>query len=303
MARPHRDGRPAITLAELLVVLAIMAVLVGLLLPAVQHVRSTAARSRCQNNVRQLALALHQYHDANNALPPGHRSLLNADSMPFSGWTLSILPYIEQRFLYDNAKAAYRRLPFPFINPPHTGLNTVVPALSCPSDGRVVTPQIAVISKKEVAFTSYLGVSGTNHISRDGVLYQDSRVALSAITDGSSNTLLIGERPPTPDFQFGWWYAGVGQRLTGSGDMMLGVREQNLQPITSRSKCGPGSFPFMAAAGFDDPCGLYHFWSPHPGGANFAVCDGSVRFLSYAADPVMPSLATRAGGEAGGFPD
>ena len=111
------------------------------------------------------------------------------------------------------------------------------------------------------------------------------------------------ERPPSADFQFGWWYAGTGQRFTGSADVVLGVREPNLQPVTVGSPCGPGSYPFAPARGFDDPCGMFHFWSPHPGGANFLFADGSVRFLKYSADPILPALATRAGNEAVAVPD
>src|SRR5436309_3276654 len=94
--RRNRDARPAFTLIELLVAIGVMAILTGLLLSAVQRVREAAARARCQNNVRQLALALHQYHDANNGFPPGHRplSLFNSGRMPLSGWTLSILPFL-----------------------------------------------------------------------------------------------------------------------------------------------------------------------------------------------------------------
>jgi prepilin-type processing-associated H-X9-DG protein len=217
--------------------------------------------------------------------------------MPFSGWPLSILPYVEQQSLYDRARTAYRWFPFPFINPPHTGLSTVVPAFACPSDDRVHSPQVSGRTRRLVAFTSYLGVSGNTPETQDGVLYQDSSVTLLAITDGTSNTLLLGERPPSADLQLGWWYCGIGQRFTGSGDMILGVREPNLQPIVSGSKCGPGNYPFRPASGFDDPCGVFHFWSPHSGGANFALCDGSVRFLAYSANPLMPALATRAGDE------
>jgi len=90
--------------------------------------------------------------------------------------------------------------------------------------------------------------------------------------------------------------------LTGSAEIILGVREVNLQPIVSGSPCGPGDYPFMPS-NFNDPCGMFHFWSSHPGGANFALADGSVHFLSYSANNVMPALATRAGGEAVSLPD
>jgi prepilin-type processing-associated H-X9-DG protein/prepilin-type N-terminal cleavage/methylation domain-containing protein len=298
--------RRAFTLLELLVVLGIIGVLVGLTLAAVQRVRESAARLKCQNNVKQLALALHQYHDANGAFPPGHRSLKNPDRMPFSGWPLSILPFIEQQSLYEKGRTAYRFVPLPFINPPHTGLSTVVQTFVCPSDPRIVTAQISQRTHTLAAFTSYLGVSGVGTLkgsATDGVLYQNSRVALLDVTDGTTNTLFLGERPPSADFQFGWWYAGVGQRFTGSADMILSAREPNLQPIVSGSKCGPGQYPFMPASSFDDPCGMFHFWSPHSGGANFAFCDGSVRFLAYSADSIMPALATRAGGEAVRVPE
>ncbi len=302
MHRSPSRSRSAFTLIELLVVIAIIAVLVGLLLSAVQNVRAAAARVKCQNNVKQLALALHQYHDAHHQLPPGHRSLFNRDLMPFSGWTLSVLPYVEQQALHEQARQAYRANPLPFANPPHTGLSTVVGVFVCPSDGRAATPQVSQRTHNTVAFTCYLGVSGKDYKSKDGVLHQDSRLNLLSVTDGTSNTLMLGERPPSADFQFGWWYAGVGQRLTGSAEMILGVREANLQPVVSGSACGPGNYPFVPGR-FDDPCGLFHFWSPHPGGANFALADGSVRFLSYSANDVLPTLASRAGGEAAGVPE
>ncbi|HEY8502988.1 MAG TPA: DUF1559 domain-containing protein, partial [Gemmataceae bacterium] len=284
------------TLVELLVVIAIIATLMGLLLPAVQKVRDAAARMKCGNNLKQLALALHQYHDAHRGLPPGHRSLLNPDGMRYSGWVLSVLPYVEQAALYEQGRAAYRADPFPFGNSPHPGLSAPVPLLACPSDSRAPGPQTSQRTQELVAFTCYLGVSGTDYSTRDGVLFQDSRVRLGDVTDGTSNTLMLGERPPSADLQFGWWYAGVGQAGTGSADLILGVRGQNLQPITSGSPCGPGAYPFRPGR-FDDPCSMFHFWSPHSGGAHFALADGSVRFLAYSADPLMPALATRAGGE------
>jgi prepilin-type processing-associated H-X9-DG protein len=86
-------------------------------------------------------------------------------------------------------------------------------------------------------------------------------------------------------------------------DMVLGVREPNLLPIVSGSPCGPGNYPFVAASGVNDPCGKFHFWSLHSGGANFAFADGSVRFLRYSANDIMPALATRAGGEVVAVPE
>jgi prepilin-type processing-associated H-X9-DG protein/prepilin-type N-terminal cleavage/methylation domain-containing protein len=294
--------RPGVTLIEIVVVVAIVGILFGMALAGVQRVREAAARLKCENNVKQAALALHQHHDVRRQLPAGHRSIRNSDKLPLSGWPISLLPYLEQGACYENALSAYRAMPVPFVNPPHTGLSTVILTLVCPSDPRITVAQVSLRTKNLAAFTSYLGVTGTTFRSNDGVLFQDSRVSLLDVADGTTSTLLLGERPPSADFQFGWWYAGAGQRFTGSCDMVLSVREPNLQPIVSGS-CGPGQYPFRPANGFDDPCGMFHFWSPHPGGANFAFCDGSVRFLAYSADPLMPALATRAGGEAVQVPE
>ncbi len=302
MAR--RVSQSAFTLIELRVVIAIVAILIGLLLAAVQNVRAAAARLKCQNNVKQLALALHLHHDARHVFPPGHRSILQRDRMPFSGWAVSILPFIEQPALPQMAGDAYRAELIPFPPSSHAGLSTVAPLFLCPTDGRIITAQVSQRTNTLAAFTSYLGVAGRDAVkARDGMLYQDSATRLTDVPDGTSNTLVLGERPPSHDFQFGWWYAGTGQRLTGSADLVLGAREPNLQPIMSGSTCGPGNYPFRAAKGFHDPCGMFHFWSPHSGGANFAFADGSVRFLSYSADSIMPALATRAGGEAVAAPE
>ncbi|MBY0233195.1 MAG: DUF1559 domain-containing protein [Gemmataceae bacterium] len=291
----RRSERRAFTLVELLVVMAIIALLIGLLLSAVQAVRQSAARLDCQSRLKQLALALHLHHDAHQAFPPGHRSL--SSPMPFSGWTLSIAPFIEQAPLAAQAQTDYKAQFYPF-SPAHPGLSHVVRLFLCPVDGRIVTAQAGKRTGVVAAFTSYLGVAGLDATStRDGILYQESATRFADITDGASNTLLLGERPPSHDFQFGWWYAGAGQQLTGSADLVLGVREPNLQPIASGDPCGPGRYPFRPARGFNDPCGMFHFWSPHPGGAGFAFADGSVRFLAYGADRVMPALASRAGGE------
>jgi prepilin-type processing-associated H-X9-DG protein len=221
--------------------------------------------------------------------------------MRYTGWPLDLLPFVEQSAMYLAAQNAFRRDPNPFHNPPHAGLASVVSIYTCPSDGRVRRPQIAARSKYAVAFTSYLGVSGKDYSTRDGILFHNSQTSLTDVSDGASNTLLLGERPPSADFQFGWWYAGVGQRRSGSADMILGVNEQNLQPIVSGSTCGPGTYSFRPSR-FSDPCGMFHFWSPHPGGANFGLADGSVRYIGYGAAVLLTDLASRAGGETESVP-
>ena len=121
-------------------------------------------------------------------------------------------------------------------------------------------------------------------------------VAIADVTDGTSQTLLVGERPPSADLEYGWWYMGRGLDGWGAAEMILGVRERNPPPIPSGSPCPPGPSSFRPATA-NDPCGHFHFWSPHANGANFAFADGAVRFLTYGSDPLMPALATRAGGE------
>ncbi|MSR51664.1 MAG: DUF1559 domain-containing protein [Gemmataceae bacterium] len=292
--------RTAFTLLELLVVIAIIGMLMGLLLSAVQQVRGRALQTKCSHQLRQVGLALHQFHDSNHQFPNGHHSAFDVERRPYSGWTISVLPYLEQDRLYADALSDYRAMQYPF-HPPHRHLSTVVQHFACPADGRVRQSQTAPKNKQLVAFTSYLGVSGRDYSSRDGMLYQNSNTSISSVSDGTSNTLLLGERPPSHDFQFGWWYAGAGQQGTGSADLILGVREQNLQPIVSGSTCGPGAYSFRQSR-FDDPCGMFHFWSPHSGGANFALADGSVRYIGYGAAQLLPDLASRAGGETTNVP-
>ena len=229
-------------------------------------------------------------------MPPGWRSGTSSTaSFRYSGWALSLLPYVEQSPLYASSANAYARSPSPFVNPPHTGLATVVRVFTCPDDGRTHTPQVSEVTNTTVALTSYLGVSGKSTAAQDGILYGDSRIRLTDITDGTSNTLLLGERPPSSNFQYGWWYAGAGLQVTGSADLILGVREPNLGSIPG-TLCPPGPSKFMPGT-LSNLCDTYHFWSLHSSGANFAFADGGVRFLPYSASPIMPLIATRAGGE------
>jgi prepilin-type processing-associated H-X9-DG protein len=286
----------AFTLIEALVVIGIIGLLTALLLGAVQAVRQAASRIQCQSNLRQIGLSLHQYHDAYGYFPSGHRSLFSREGKVFTGWLLDVLPYIEQDALYRESQLAFSQELSPFKAPPHEALHTVVKLFICPADGRIGRPQISELTHTFVAFTSYLGVSGKDHSTQDGILFQNSRTNLNGVTDGLSNTLLLVERPPSPNFQYGWWYAGIGQRLTGSADMILGVNEVNLLPVVQGSACGPGSYSFRARE-IQDPCGMYHFWSLHGTGANFLLADGSVRMINYSANTIMPALASRSGGE------
>jgi prepilin-type processing-associated H-X9-DG protein len=291
--------RVAFTVLELVVVMAIMGLLLALILAAVQRVREAAARLKCQNNIRQIALGLHHYHDTRGRLPPGVSSGVSGNPYPYASWLTRLLPYMERDDLWRLSESAFAKDANFLNDPPHTGLSTWVAPYTCPSDGR--THGVYTLPKgKRVAFTSYLGVEGTNQFTTDGVLYLDSRVRFADVTDGLSATLMFGERPPNTDGLLGWWYAGWGQSQDGSAEMVLGVREKNY--FIYGATCPQGPYHY-GPGNPSNRCDVFHFWSLHPGGANFAFADGSVRFLSYSADPIMPALATRNGGERVQVPD
>jgi hypothetical protein len=172
----------------LLVALATVGILTGLVLSAVQRVRSAAARTDCQNRMRQLAIGLHAAHDLLGRLPPGHRSAGHPDRMRFSGWPTALLGALEQGRLAADVRAAYAADPNPFHSPPHTARSRVVRAFICPADDRTARPQIDPVTGKAVALLSYLGVSGRNGGSGDGLLYQDAGTRLSDVADGTSNS-------------------------------------------------------------------------------------------------------------------
>jgi prepilin-type N-terminal cleavage/methylation domain-containing protein/prepilin-type processing-associated H-X9-DG protein len=298
-----RRGSPkAFTLIELLVVVGIIAVVAGLLLAAVQRAREAANRAQCLNNLKQIGLALHGYHDCNGSFPHAYdcRALfLDNPSHVWDGrqwivtksWATSILPFLEQGNLERQGYAAYQ--------------GQSLSVYHCPSDPR----SIGVWSGRQFGtngLTDYLAVTGTDTFHpypsgppwcdrNDGVLYGSSHIRMADITDGTSNTLLVGERPLAPDLYWGWW-------AWSALDASLGVRD-TFAVYETGVKNNPKSqscirlLPEQYRPGIGNFCDVHHFWSQHPGGANWIFADGSVRFLSYTSSTVMPAMATRAGGE------
>lgn len=294
-------ARRAYSLVEAIVALAIIGLLIGLLLPAVQRMRTSAQRAQCANKLRQIGLALHHHHSDAGALPPGMSLRADEGRYRYLSWHARLLPYAEQSELWQRAQAAYRvSLPFARQDP-HSVLGMPLDLYYCPTDPR--DNRAVPYEHFIVAYTWYLGVSGSHATATDGVLYPDSKVRLTDIVDGTSNTIAAGERPPSSYGDFGWWYAGLGQDGTGSGDMILSVAETNRgRSFAQLSPCPRGPYEFRRGS-IDDPCDTFHFWSHHASGAHFLFADGSVRMLNYSVSALLPALASRDGGEPSDIPD
>ncbi len=312
MVRESRR-RSGFTLIELLVVIAIIAILIALLVPAVQKVRDAAARTQCVNNLKQMALATHNYHDVYKQFPSGV-----AYTYPYYywSWMAQMMPFFEQAPLYNQANA-WARQPgggYPwwpwgdFWDSPQTpanpALGTIVPILICPADGRenatMSGTQAGIYPGSSVAFTGYLANAGTpqgngtyNGGTDNGVLFWTSKTRIADITDGTSNTILIGERPPSQDLYYGWWFAGAGYDGSGVGDVLMAARTTNYAAALG---CPASSVGFQVG-NINNTCDQCHWWSPHTAGGNFAMSDASCRFLTYQANLVLPQLCTRNGGE------
>jgi prepilin-type N-terminal cleavage/methylation domain-containing protein len=301
----------AFTIVELLVVMAVIGVLTALLLPAVQQAREAARRTQCQNNLRQIGLALHNYESAYSVFPPG--SQIHAFEEPYRysksiGWTIALLPFLDQaplhaQFdLHRDAQIHHRHL-----------TARMLPVYHCPSDpsqGRLeregrMHPVWGNWEKGTWGTTSYLGVSGTATCRapsqpilcgidesasppglHSGMFFGNSDLSLADVLDGTSQTLLVGERGVT--LTWGRW-GGAGDLSTcpvGLADVLIpGV-------LTNQPQLG-GLRP---ATGVEDD--RLHWWSWHLFGSHFAMADGSVRPLAYSIDQqVLAALTTRAGGE------
>jgi prepilin-type N-terminal cleavage/methylation domain-containing protein/prepilin-type processing-associated H-X9-DG protein len=298
MSRRH-DTRRGFTLIELLVVITIIGVLIALLLPAVQAAREAARRAQCTNNLKQIALAAHNYESANGCFPMGTPVKVATYS---SGWIqagdydyghslfVAMLPQLEQSALFNAVNFSVN------IDMPEnmTIQRSQVNALLCPSDStawQIDTPTMwATYPGLQVAHTSYSGCTGTwSHwawspsstpslatlaAQDNGIFYVNSRTRIADVTDGTSNTILLGERMLFDRYRpdTNWWFSGwLGASLF---DTLTAMNPQRLTAIASLPAPQPGDWPGVE----DNP-----LWnsasSRHPGGANFAMADGSVKFL------------------------
>jgi prepilin-type processing-associated H-X9-DG protein/prepilin-type N-terminal cleavage/methylation domain-containing protein len=292
--RRTSDRRTGLSLIELLVAVGIIGVLVSLLLPAVQNVRAAADRTRCQNNLKQIALALHHYHDNHNGLPPSTPGgPIIAGKTRLLSWRVYVLPEMDQDALWRITEAAEIEQPLnPFVIPPHIGLTAVVSSYWCPADGRSAGP-LTDLNGMSATYATYIGSSE--------VMGQVKSVRMTDIKDGLSNTLFLGERPPPNSLHAGKWYTFL---PTGTNYGSTYGPDETLPAIGSATPTDPCAGPFPFGPGRpNNPCDRHHFWSFHLGGANFAFADGSVRFLRYSASDILPALATRAGGESVAIPD
>lgn len=299
---PERNLRSAYSLVELLIVIGVLSLLLGLTLPAVQKSRNVASLITCQNNLHQVSLALHNYHTAHGRFPPKRAaSLFSTDPDGLLGWMALVLPHLSQDALWRASEEACRIDQLPYRNPPHIGYSTIVREYACTADSRLLTT-LATTRSGAAAFTSYIGVLGAPGLKGiyPGVFYGSVGSRIDDIHDGTSNTLMVGERPPPNSLQAGRWYqtSYVLEQFGGPDGQMLvngfGVSPMDFECASAKALFGPGRL--------DNPCDRLHYWSLHYGGANFASCDGSVKFLTYSLSAKMHALATRAGGEVVEFP-
>jgi prepilin-type N-terminal cleavage/methylation domain-containing protein/prepilin-type processing-associated H-X9-DG protein len=300
--RAHAGTRSGFSLIELVVVLAVLGILAALILAGVQRVRDAAARAACASNLRQLALAAQMYAGDRHHFPRGcdqeYSRALNHTSSPLGlSWHTSILPYVEQAPLWLKVDAAHHADPRGDSEAHAVISSTPIPVFLCPADGR---PTATDGFGAHWGLTGYRGIAGTGHRNNDGIFHVDLVVRPTDVTDGLSNTLMIGERPAITDGRLGGWYAVWGYQVCPLTHI-LGAGSAGWIPSEAVGCSVPT--PTFAPGRMDSLCDIGHFWSLHATGANFAFADGSVRFLRYSAAPILPALATRAGGEAVSLPD
>jgi prepilin-type N-terminal cleavage/methylation domain-containing protein/prepilin-type processing-associated H-X9-DG protein len=305
-----RLRRPGFTLIELLVVIAIIGTLVSLLLPAVQKLRESAARLQCQNNLKQVGLACQNYHDTYKHLPPGYAALPPynngaTDTAPGWGWATYILPFLGQGNLYTSFN-----LTQPVQNSP--GIQTMVPLYLCPSDLYSQAPfpvtdafgdAVALAAPCSYAACCGGDESDTFGPTGLGVFSRNSQTRLTDITDGTSSTILVGERAWAN--VNGTWAGAISGAVCRRGP-------RNPCPGSGAAFCPAGDLVLAHAhlnnTNSDTDGGLDDFSSMHVGRSNFLFADGHVSFLrsipgdlpggGYTADSAaFQALGTRANGE------
>lgn len=304
MRRIARNSqRCAFTLLELLIVIAIIGILIGLLLPAVQAARESARRMQCSNNLKQVGLALHSYHDSRKAFSPGYISEIDSagnEIGPGWGWASMMLNRLEQAALFEQIN---------FSLPIEHDINRFVrvqsvSTLLCPSDP---APDTWIARRRElssgallgdlcqVASANYVGVFGTTEpgVGGDGIFFRNEPVRFRDIIDGTSTTLMVGER----SFRLGeatWTGAVTGAVIVADGSDGVGTGPPEPAASLVLAHTGDGNGPGLSRAHVNQ------FYSLHSGGgAQFVFCDGHVAFLNRSIDyQVYQALTTRAGGEA-----
>jgi prepilin-type N-terminal cleavage/methylation domain-containing protein/prepilin-type processing-associated H-X9-DG protein len=301
--QPRPRTRSGFTLIELLVVIAIIAILIGLLLPAVQKVREAAARLQCSNNLKQLELAAHTFHDARKFFPPSVNS-----GGPVGNWygtyVICVAPYLEQQAFYQRWTSG--ESPWKAPNGGAPLISTLFPTLICPSDALPNNPYTNDLYEKTIpeALVSYAPNVGTWLYTqtdlKNGMADTNSKVRITDVTDGTSNTIHFGERyNHDPLWVYMQWYPDLD-----------GLSCYYYSNILERSAVVPINWMLPAyvqtnAPKFVTPAWwvlyetrLWAYGSGHTGGANVAFADGSVHFLRDTIPvTLLQALSTRNGGE------